>query len=283
MADLQRLADRLNAICDEQPFTTSWSFRNLRTGERADRAGAVATPSASTRKTAYLIAALRDVHTGRIDLGEPVVITEDLMRGAVSGVFYNMTPGLTFPFRDALVQMIITSDNTCTTRVGERVTVPRLNEFCRSVGMTGTVIRHVVPPRDMPVDSDFDFVAQTTPDDQVHLLGLILDGEAGDAGALARLGVSQPLAKLALDILGWQTLRMKIPGLLPAGTKVAHKTGSGRNGMMDAGIVYRGGEPVYILAAYTHHVPQVMPDGLPGHAASVRTIARLSRACWDLT
>jgi beta-lactamase class A len=52
---------------------------------------------------------------------------------------------------------------------------------------------------------------------------------------------------------------------------------------MDAGIVYRDGEPLYILAAYTHDVPQVMPDGLPGPAASIQTIARLSRACWDLT
>jgi beta-lactamase class A len=223
------------------------------------------------------------VQQGRIDLTEPVVVTEDLMAGAVSGVFYNMTPGLTFPFRDALLQMIITSDNTCTTRVGERVTVPRLNEFCRSVGMKGTVIRHVVPPRDMPVDSNFDFVGETTADDQVHLLGFILDAQAGNAKALTTLGITQPLAKLALDILGWQTLRMKIPGLLPPGTRVANKTGTGRNGAMDAGIVYRDGEPLYILAAYTHDVPQVMPDGLPGPAASIQTIARLSRACWDLT
>jgi beta-lactamase class A len=277
------LAENLNAICDALPFTTRWSFRNLRTGARANRAGAETTPSASTRKIAYLIAALRDVQQGRIDLTEPVVVTEDLMAGAVSGVFYNMTPGLTFPFRDALLQMIITSDNTCTTRVGERVTVPRLNEFCRSVGMKGTVIRHVVPPRDMPVDSNFDFVGETTADDQVHLLGLILEAQAGDAKALTTLGITQPLAKLALDIPGWQTLRMKIPGLLPPGTRVANKTGTGRNGAMDAGIVYRDGEPLYILAAYTHDVPQVMPDGLPGPAASIQTIARLSRACWDLT
>jgi beta-lactamase class A len=276
------LADTLNAICDVLPFTTRWSFRNLRTGERADRGGREATPSASTRKIAYLMAALRDVREGRIDIKEPVVITEDLMKGAVSGVFYNMTPGLTFPFRDALLQMIISSDNTCTTRVGERVTLPRLNEFCRSVGMKGTVIHHVVPPRDMPVDSDFDFVARTIADDQVHLLGLILDAAVGNANALTTLGITQPLATLALDILCCQTLRMKIPGLLPPGTKVANKTGTGRNGAMDAGIVYRSGEPLYILAAYTHDVPQVMPDGLPGPAASIQTIARLSRACWDL-
>lgn len=278
----QDLVARLDAICDEQPFITSWHFRNLLTGDRANRAGGVPTPSASTRKIAYLMAALREVHAGRIDLREPVVITEELLKGAVSGVLYFMTPGLTFPMRDALVQMIITSDNTCTTIIGDRITVPGLNAFCASVGMTGTVIRHVVPPRDMPVDSDFDFVAQTTPDDQAHLLQMILDGTRQQAAADC-LGVTPQLCTVALEILGWQRYRNAIPGLLPADARVANKTGTGRNGQMDAGIVYRDGKPLFILAAYTHKVPQALPDGLPGHPISNQTIARLARACWDMS
>ena len=53
-----QLVARLNAICDAQPFAASWHFRNLRTGAVADRAGNVPTPSASTRKIVYLMAAL---------------------------------------------------------------------------------------------------------------------------------------------------------------------------------------------------------------------------------
>jgi beta-lactamase class A len=278
----EELVARLNAICDEQSFITSWHFRNLLTGDRANRAGSVPTPSASTRKIAYLMAALREVHAGRMDLAEPVVITEELQKGVVSGVMYFMTPGLVFPMRDALVQMIITSDNTCTSIVGDRITVAGLNAFCASAGMTGTLIRHVVPPRDLPVDANFDFVAQTTPDDQAHLLQAILDGSMQPAAA-ERLGVTPELCRMALEILGWQRYRNAIPGLLPGDARVANKTGTGRNGQMDAGIVYRDGKPLFILAAYTHEVPQVLPGGMPGHAISNQTIARLARACWDGT
>lgn len=282
MTEKSPLAERLNEISASQPFTVSWRFSDLRTGASAARFGDVPTPSASTRKIAYMMAALRDAHAGLIDLREPVVIHEELMRGPVSGVMYFMTPGLTFPMRDAIVQMIITSDNTCTSIVGDRITVPRLNAFCRSVGMVGTTIRHVVPPRDMPVDSDFDFVAQTTPNDQALLLRLILDGSRREPRALDALGVTPELCGLALQIMSWQRYRTKIPGLLPLETRVANKTGWGRNGVMDAGIVYRKGEPLFILAAYTHGVPATMPDGLPGYASAIETIARLSRACWDL-
>lgn len=278
----QDLVAKLNAICDDLPFTTSWHFCNLLSGDRADRAGSVQTPSASTRKIAYLMAALREVHAGRLDLREPVVLTEELTKGAVSGVMYFMTPGLTFPMRDALVQMIITSDNTCTSIVGDRITVPGLNAFCNLAGMTGTLIRNVVPPRDMAVDSDFDFVAQTTPDDQALLLKQILDGST-DHAAAERLGVNPELCRMALDILAWQRYRNAIPALLPGDARVANKTGTGRNGQMDAGIVYRDGKPLFILTAYTHKVPQALPDGLPGHAIANITIARLARACWDMS
>jgi beta-lactamase class A len=50
---------------------------------------------------------------------------------------------------------------------------------------------------------------------------------------------------------------------------------------MDTGIVYRDGAPLFIIAAYTDQVPQVMADGTPGYTVSLETIGRLARACWD--
>ena len=274
------LVAQLNAISNAQPFTVSWYFKNLKTGEEADRAGDVVTPSASSRKIAYLMAALREVHAGRMDLAEKVTVTAELQEGAVSGVLYFMTPGLTFPLRDALMQMIITSDNTCTTLVGERITLPVLNEFIQSVGMKGTLVRHIVPPRDMPHDADFDFVGQTTPNDQGRLLQMILDGST-DTAAATRLGVTPELCRLALQILCWQRLRNSIPALLPTNTQVANKTGTGKNGLMDAGIVYRDGKADFIITTSTHHVPWTLADGMPGHQAAAHAMARLARACWD--
>jgi len=44
------LAATMNALCDALPFQTSWSVKDLTTGERADRLGDTPVPSASTRK-----------------------------------------------------------------------------------------------------------------------------------------------------------------------------------------------------------------------------------------
>ncbi|HYF06096.1 MAG TPA: serine hydrolase, partial [Acetobacteraceae bacterium] len=120
----------------------------------------------------------------------------------------------------------------------------------------------------------------TTPQDQVLLLDLVLKGAAEERAA-AFLGTSPALCGLALDILSWQKLRTMIPALLPWGTRVANKTGRGARGRSDAGIVYRGEAPLFIIGAYTDRVPDTMPDGLPGFAAAFSTIATLSRACWD--
>jgi beta-lactamase class A len=67
---------------------------------------------------------------------------------------------------------------------------------------------------------------------------------------------------------------------LPTGTLVAHKTGTLARNSNDAGVIYRGDQPLFILSAFTEHVPPALPDGTPGHAAASRLIAQLARECW---
>ena len=50
---------------------------------------------------------------------------------------------------------------------------------------------------------------------------------------------------------------------------------------MDAGIVFKGDAPLFILTAYTDHVPAALPDGTPGFAAAYQVMGRMSRLCWD--
>lgn len=142
-----------------------------------------------------------------------------------SGTFQHLTPGFWITFRDALVMMIIVSDNTCTGTVVDLVGLENVQRFCESVGMTRTIHRFGIPPRLGP-DHTLDQVTTTTPNDQGLLLGLILTG-AGDEAAARRLGGTPALCRLALDILSWQKLKTRLPSLLPQGTKVAHKTGTG--------------------------------------------------------
>ena len=112
------------------------------------------------------------------------------------------------------------------------------------------------------------------------MLELILRG-TGDPGVAARLQCTPEHCRLALDILSWQKLRTRLPSLLPLGTKVAHKTGTGSRGYMDAGIIWKGDRSLFILTAYTDHVPAALPDGTPGFAAAYQLIGRMARLGYD--
>lgn len=278
---LAEIEPLLQAAIEAQHFPMTLAVEDLRDGSRIGIDADRQVPSASTRKIAFMMAAFRAVHEGRLSLEEPVVMEARFQEGIPSGTFYYMTPGLTFPLRDAILQMIVTSDNICTAIVGERLPADEITAFCRSIGMSGTEIRFSVPPREMPQDVSFDFVASTTAGDQVNLLRLILDGSTGDAAALRTLGCTAELCQLALNFLSWQAYRTMIPLLLPNGARVCHKTGTGRNGKMDAGIVYRDGRPLFSIAAYAYNVAPTLPDGMPGYAAAMLAIGRLSRTCWD--
>src|SRR5438874_639856 len=110
-------------------------------------------------------------------------------------------------------------------------------------------------------------VTTTTPSDQGLLLELIWQGTT-DAAVARKLGSTPELCRLGLDILSWQKLKARLPSQLPLGTKVAHKTGTGSRGFMDAGIIFKDDHPLFILTAYTEHVPAALPDGAPGFAAA---------------
>jgi beta-lactamase class A len=275
---MRDLVTRMNALCDALPFQTSWYLKDLATGETANRLGDTPVPSASTRKISIMMAALKAVHDGKLALDQKVTIDAKYQDND-SGTFQHLTPGFWITFRDALVMMIIVSDNTCTGTVVDLVGLGEIQRFCESIGMTRTVHRFGIPPRLGP-DHSLAQVTTTTPNDQGLLLEMILRG-ASDKAAAARLGSTPELCRLGLDILSWQKLKTRLPSLLPLGTKVAHKTGTGSRGFMDAGIVFKDERPLFILTAYTEHVPAALPDGTPGFAAAYQVIGKMARLSWD--
>jgi beta-lactamase class A len=279
LATVQSLVSSLNGICDKYPFHIGWYLKDLRSGEAADRNGHVVVPSASTRKIAILMTALKQVNEGRLALDQPVTI-QSKYQDNTSGCFQHLQPSFTIQFRDALVMMIIVSDNTCTGTVADMVGLDNVNALCQSISMKGTAHRHGMPPKGLPRNHPVEATNATTPADVGLLLDLILEGTA-DAGAADRLGCTSELCSLAIDILSWQKLRARLPSMLPEGTKVAHKTGTGARNFNDAGIIYQGDQPLFILTAYTENVPVELPDGTPGHTAAAQLIGRLARTSYD--
>jgi beta-lactamase class A len=297
---MQELTSRLDALCDAHPFHTGWFLKDLRTGDTAHRHGGTVVPSASTRKIAILVAALKAVHEGALSLDQPVTIRAEYQISN-SGVFQHFRPGFTIALHDVLVMMIVVSDNACTGTIADMLGLDAINALCRSIGMAGTTHRETIPrstlrtrtasaptpthpagasPEEDTARAGGSRLNETTPADVGLLLDLILRGST-DAAAASSLGCSTELCRLALDILSWQKLNQRLPLLLPVGTRVAHKTGTGGHCYNDAGIVYRDGEPRFILTVYTNKVPKELPDGRSASGATSLLIGGLARACWD--
>jgi beta-lactamase class A len=156
-----------------------------------------------------------------------------------------------------------------------------VNALCRSIGMRGTTHRHGIPPNGLARDHAVDATNATTAADVGLLLDVLVQGTRDEAAA-RRLGSTPELCRLAIDILSWQKLRQRLPAHLPQGAKVANKTGTGARNNNDAGIIFQGTEPLFILTVYTDNLPEEMPDGsMPGFAAASDQIARMCRMCWD--
>jgi beta-lactamase class A len=238
------------------------------------------------------MAALKAVHERRLSLDQPVTIkAEDQISN--SGTFQHFRPNFTITLHDVLVMMIIVSDNACTGTVADMLGLDAINAFSRSVGMVGTTHREGIPRSTLRVPpgengaapdavqgSGESRVNETTPADVGLLLDLILQGTTDPAGA-AKLACTPELCRLAMDILSWQKLNTRLPLLLPVGTKVAHKTGTGAHCYNDAGIVYHDGEPRFILTVYTNQVPKELPDGRSAGGATSLLIGQLARTCWN--
>ncbi|HEX9870900.1 MAG TPA: serine hydrolase, partial [Candidatus Tectomicrobia bacterium] len=206
---LDTLVRDIDKLCDERPFHTGWYLKNLRTGETADCHGHVVVPSASARKIAIMMAALKAVHEGRLALDQPVVI-QALYQNNDSGCFQHLRPDFSIQLFDALVMMIIVSDNTCTGTVADMVGLDQVNTLCQSIGMRGTVHRPGMPPAAW-ADHPLDAVNVTT----------------------------------------------------------------------DAGIISLGDRPLFTLTVSTAHLPETLPNGLPGHTAAVQLIGHVCRTCYD--
>ena len=275
---MRDLLKSLNELSESAEFQVSWYLKDLASGATANRRGDVAVPSASTRKISIMMAALAAVHAGKLSLDQKVTI-DARFQDNDSGTFQHLTPGFWITLRDAMVMMIIVSDNTCTGHVVDLVGLANVQRYTEAVGLTGTVHRYGIPPK-TGADNTLDQVTTTTANDQGLLLELILKGTT-DPAVAARLECTPTLCRLGLDILSWQKLKTRLPSLLPLGTKVAHKTGTGHRCYNDAGIIFKGERPLCVLTAYTVGVPDAVADGTPGFAAAYQLIGRMARMSYD--
>ena len=276
---MDELVRTLNELCDAQPFHTGWYLKDVKTGEEANRDGDLIGPSASTRKVAVLMTALKEIHEERLSFDLPLT-PDPKYQINNSGCFKYFQPGFTLPLIDHLIMMIIVSDNVSTGMLVDMIGLDKINNYSHAIGMKNTTHRDNIPSATLPWDHPADATNATTPNDVGLILDLILAGSR-DETAARKLGVTPALCQRAIEIMSWQQLTNRLPYLMPPAAKIAHKTGRGVRNYSDVGIIHHVDDPRYILTVYTDHVPPQLPDGRAGRGASHLHIAQLCRTCWD--
>jgi beta-lactamase class A len=212
--------------------------KHLVTGETFVLNGDDPMPTASLIKFPLMIEVYMQVHEGKLKLTDMVTLRDkDKVPG--SGILtYHFSEGATFPVRDAVRLMIAYSDNTATNLILDKIGIAALTRRMEAWGYPNTRIHaKVFLGKTTSVDPERSKrfgLGSTTANEMVRLLEQVYHGKVVNAEA----------CKEMLEHLKKCRDRDSFPRFLPAGTVVAHKTGSVTGVRTDAGILYLKSGPV---------------------------------------
>lgn len=227
--------------------------------------------AASTFKAAVLFALLRAVHEDRARLQDQLHVRNRFLslveappyridgeRDGESTVYREI--GRSLPLHRLAEKMIVRSSNLATNLLLDFLTVAYVQSTLTAAGVHGLAVRRGVE----------DLAAHEAGiNNEATALGLVQLFEA------FRRPDSLPdeLRETGMQILFGQEFKSMLPGRLPKGTRVAHKTGEISTHTHDAGIVFPAAGAPYEVAILTEHAA--------GSEGRQRAVAEMSRAVFD--
>lgn len=229
---------RLEPLLKAHKGTVAVAVKHLKTGEEFSRNADEPMPTASLIKLPIMVEAYWQAAENKVKLDKPLTLRkEDKVPG--SGILTShFSDGATFPLRDAVRLSIAFSDNTATNLVLDEIGIPSMNVRMEKLGFKHTKINaKVYKGSTTSIDPERTKkfgLGSTTAREMVQLLERI---EAGKV-------VSPEACKEMIAHLKTCDDHEKMTRLLPAGTIVAHKTGSVNASKTDAGILYLKSGPV---------------------------------------
>jgi beta-lactamase class A len=230
-ADPASLESRIKPLAAAHAGKIVVAVKLLGTGEEyyldADRP----MPTASLIKLPVMVETYWQAEEGKVNLDAALTYKKDpKVQG--SGILFNhFSDGATFPLKDAVRLMIAFSDNAATNMVLDQIGLPNTGRRMKSLGLDHTTINAKVFLPETRLDQDFGKkygLGSTTAREMVKLLDLIETGKV----------VTPAACKTMLGHLKACDDKEKLTRFLPAGTVVAHKTGSVNASKTDAGIIY---------------------------------------------
>ena len=181
-----------------------------------------AVPAASVIKIPLVMTLFADAAEGRLSLDERCAVGA---RVDGSGVLRHLGGVTDLTLRDLATLTVIVSDNTATNRLIERVGLDRVAERLREWGCTGTRLARAMFDTEAAARGADNLIV---PREVAGLLLRLLRGECG--GRATSDAVLAVLERTQDDSL--------LRRYLPAGARVAHKTGSLDAVRNDAGILF---------------------------------------------
>jgi beta-lactamase class A len=271
--DLSGLAPELERIAKESGGTLGAAVRLVETGETVAWNGDGHFPMQSVYKAPIAMAVLHEVDAGRLALDAPIrVEAADLVPAGMHSPLRDAHPrgGVAVPLRELMRLSVEESDGTASD-VLLRVLggKAKAQAYLSSLGVEG--IRVETTEAEMGRDHAAQYRSWASPVGAVEWLAALQSGKGLTPASRALL-------------LGWMTTTKTFPtrlkGRLPAGTAVAHKTGSSgsREGVSaatnDIGIITLPDGRHLAVAVF-------LRDSKADAAARDATIARVARAAWD--
>jgi beta-lactamase class A len=234
------LEARLAPLAKAHKGKVAIAVKHLGTGESYYLNADEPMPTASLIKLPVMIETYQQVAEGKVKLSDPVTLKKDDKVPGSGILTDHFSDGVTFPLRDAVRLMIVFSDNTATNLVLDQIGIGSTAKRMEEWGFPNTKIHAKVfkgsTTSVFPERTKKYGLGSTTAREMVGLL------EKLHAGQL----VSPEACKEMLEHLKKCDDKEKFPRFLPAGTVVAHKTGSVSNARTDAGILYLKSGPVAV-------------------------------------
>jgi beta-lactamase class A len=229
--------------------------------------------AASTMKVPVMIEYFRGIDAGRIRRDQDLLLDTEF-QSIVDGSPYKLDAdvdsdssvfarvGQRVPLRWLVERMIVRSSNLATNTLIEVLDAKKVDATARSLGTTTMkVLRGVEDGKAFEKGLN----NQTSARDLATLLESIEMGKAASRASCREM----------IDILARQEFNEEIPAGLPAGTRVAHKTGWITGVTHDAALVYPPGRKPYVLV--------VLTKGIPDRPVAQKLIADISRLVWENT
>jgi len=217
--------------------------------------------SAGCIKLPLAMVLLKEVENGKIDLQSKVKIgAGDKIHGS-SGIIHEFSAN-EYSLRDLLIAMLIQSDNTAANRIIDLLSIQRIDELFKDMGLKNTNLKRITT--DIKLEQD-ELENTTSSFDLSKCFKLLY----------LKQYLNEENSNLLLNILKKQQATNKIPFYVP---REIQESTANKGGSLDT----VENDTILIMIPKGNFLFTVMANNLPNNVYGITTISRVGKMMWDI-